>query len=98
MSGRPRWILLQILGLLALVCAPLALPSAPAQAAATNQRWGYYVTYDATSLSSLRAHVGQLDVVVPYFYTLNSNGTITDFSDPTALSVMRAAGVKIVPL
>jgi spore germination protein len=61
-------------------------------------RWGYYVTYDQTSWRTLEAHIGQLDIVSPYFYYLNADGTITDFSDARALDLMRRSGVQIVPM
>ena len=77
-----------------------ALVPAPREAAARTAtvRWGYYITYDPTSLATLKAHVDQLDIVSPYFYNLNADGTIQDFSQSEALSVMRKAGVKIVPM
>ncbi|MDI3339740.1 MAG: glycosyl hydrolase family 18 protein [Sphaerobacter sp.] len=80
------------------LAAAVAPTPAPAAARPTTVRWGYYITYDATSLASLRAQVGQLDIVSPYFYHLKADGTIEDFSQAEALAVMRKAGVAIVPM
>ncbi len=83
----------------ALVIAILPFqPAQPAQAITTNLRWGYYVTYSDTSLTSLRANVGHLDGVMPYFYNLNADGSIKDLTNTAALSIMRQAGVRIVPM
>lgn len=87
--------------LMILLCAAIIAPISThsARAMTTNIRWGYYVTYDATSLSSLQQHVGQLDIVAPYFYQLNADGTIdSDLVQPDALTIMRNAQVKIVPM
>ncbi|MGA7669262.1 MAG: glycosyl hydrolase family 18 protein [Nitrolancea sp.] len=90
--------------LMALLCFAILAPVVPitqqrARAMTTNVRWGYYITYDSTSLTSLKAHVGQLDIVAPYFYELNADGTIKDdLLQPDALTVMRNANVKIVPM
>jgi len=90
--------------LMALLCFAILAPVVPitqlrARAMTTNVRWGYYITYDSTSLTSLKAHVDQLDIVAPYFYELNADGTIKDdLLQPDALTVMRNANVKIVPM
>ncbi len=90
--------------LMALLCFALLAPVVPisqrqAKAMTTNVRWGYYITYDSTSLTSLKAHIGQLDIVAPYFYELNADGTIkNDLLQPDALTVMRNSNVKIVPM
>ena len=86
--------------ILAIVASALTLViHTPASEARTaNLRWAYYVTYDSTSLTSLQAHIGQLDVVAPVFYQLDGNGQIVDHSDPIALSIMRGANVLIIPV
>jgi spore germination protein len=61
-------------------------------------RWGYYVTYDRTSLVSLQAHIGQLDIVSPYVYHLTPAGTIKDFSEPGTTKLLKDNGVRVVPL
>lgn len=75
-----------------------AVPTHHVAARAATLRWGYYITYDSTSLTSLQAHIGQLDVVSPYFYDLKADGTIQDNSQASALAIMRAANVAIVPM
>ena len=90
--------ILHVIALAGLALLPLALLPAPSTAAPATQRWGYYVTYDNTSLATLQQHIGQLDVVVPYFYQLNADGTLKDTTNPTALALLRAAGVRILPM
>src|SRR4029078_12413978 len=61
-------------------------------------RWGYYVTWDSGSRTSLEQHLGDLDVVSPYYYHLTPSGTLKSFAEPDVLAEMRNAGVKIIPL
>ncbi|HET9014688.1 MAG TPA: glycosyl hydrolase family 18 protein, partial [Thermomicrobiaceae bacterium] len=96
-TRRARPLVLTILAALLVSLLP-ALRPAPAAARTANLRWAYYVPYDATSLTSLEANIGQLDVVSPDFYQLKSDGTIKDSSQPGALAVMREAGVMIIPM
>ena len=86
--------------IVALLCGAIFAPFLQFQAKAmtTNVRWGYYVTYDSTSLTSLELHIGQLDIVAPYFYNLKADGTISNGVEQAALDVMRNANVKIVPM
>jgi spore germination protein len=86
--------------IVALLCGAIFAPLMRFQAHAmtTNLRWGYYVSYDSTSLTTLKQHVGQLDIVAPYFYNLKSDGTIDSQVETAALTVMQGAHVKIVPM
>ncbi len=87
--------------LVALLCAVILAPFSrhEANAMTTNVRWGYYVGYDTTSLNTLKQHVTQLDIVAPYFYQLEPDGTINDsYVQPDALAIMRNARVKVVPM
>ena len=94
---RTRSLTLTLLAALVAALLPITSP-APAAARTANLRWGYYVTYDPTSLASLKAHIGELDAVSPYFYQFNGNGSLTDLTQADALTVMRQAGVLIVPM
>ena len=83
----------------ALLLVIVSVPAHPAAAAPPVVRWGYYVTYDATSLASLQEHVGGLDIVSPYFLQLQESGAIASLGESAeALAAMRAAGVRIVPM
>lgn len=86
--------------ILAMVASTLTLMihTPVTEARSENLRWAYYVTYDPTSLTSLQAHIGQIDVVSPAFYQLDGSGNIVDNSDPIALSIMRGANVLIIPM
>jgi spore germination protein len=88
---------------LALVVIVLGAMTAPPLASDTSAypnrvRWGYYVQYDATSLTSLQQQVHNLDVVSPYLYQVRPDGTIHTFAADAAIQVMRDAGVQIVPM
>lgn len=99
MSGkRGRFVNLGLIAATLAATIALAFPARNAAARPATVRWGYYVTYDATSLATLKAHVGQLDIVSPHYYQLNADGTIQDLSTPEATAVMRRAGVQIVPM
>jgi spore germination protein len=86
-----------LLAVLSIVLPPAThIPSA--QAAPSFVRWGYYVTYDRTSWTTLQAHLGTLDIVSPYFFQLRADGTIEALSDPTADSFLRQSGITVVPM
>jgi len=86
-----------LLAVLSIVLPPAThIPSA--QAAPSFVRWGYYVTYDRTSWTTLQAHLGTLDIVSPYFFQLHADGTIEELSDPTADSFLRQSGITVVPM
>ena len=86
-----------LLAVLSIVLPPAThIPSA--QAAPSFVRWGYYVTYDRTSWTTLQAHLGTLDIVSPYFFQLRADGTIEELSDPTADSFLHQSGITVVPM
>lgn len=68
---------------------------APTPAHSANpQRWAYYVTWDPTSLDSLRANSRYLDFVSPYYFILEPDGSITS-SEP---SYSLPTSARIVPM
>lgn len=65
-------------------------------------RWGYYVPYDAKSLESLSAHLGDLDYVSPFWFQIDGQGNLSRMyagkDDQDAVErLIKGAGVKIVP-
>ncbi|MDP9375797.1 MAG: glycosyl hydrolase family 18 protein, partial [Chloroflexota bacterium] len=95
---RARALRLTLAALLAILTVPLA-PGAPAAAAVGTIRWGYYVTYDAASLTSLRANVDKLTHVAPFYYGLNGDGTIDARNEqPETTAFLRSKGVTILPM
>ncbi|MCX7622719.1 MAG: glycosyl hydrolase family 18 protein, partial [Thermomicrobium sp.] len=102
MTQRRRSVrVLRLLLALVLVTGSFAsvIGAAPAAAARpTFVRWGYYVTYDRTSWTTLQAQLGKLDIVSPYFFQLRADGTIEELSDPTADTFLRESGVTVVPM
>ncbi len=84
--------------LLVALAVPLAPPAPRAEAAATI-RWGYYVTYAADSLTSLRANVDNLTHVSPFYYALKWDGTIDARDEqPETTAFLRSRGVRILPM
>ena len=61
-------------------------------------RWGYYVNYDASSRASLDANLSRLDFVTPYWYHVTPSGDIKTFSQPTVAALLKANGIKVLPL
>lgn len=61
-------------------------------------RWGYYVPWDSNSLTSLQDNVHNLDIVSPYLYQVQDDGSIDTSNASAAIQVMRDAGVQIVPM
>ncbi len=61
-------------------------------------RWGYYVNYDASSRVSLEANLTRLDFVTPYWYHVTPSGDIKSFSQPTVTAMLKANGIKVLPL
>ncbi len=69
-------------------------PMATAQAGIL-EKWAYYVTWDPSSLESLKQNSKLLDFVSPYYFILEPDGTITS-SEPS--SSLPAANARIVPM
>ena len=66
---------------------PKTLRAGPARPLAV----GFYVSWDETSRSSLRAHVDQLDVVSPQWVGLTADGKLDVTKDPEARAIIAAA-------
>jgi spore germination protein YaaH len=103
----PR-LVLHVLVLLPLLLAVLAGPPPqpvlagpqpqPVSAAASMIHWGYWVNWDKDSTASLRANIGALDVVAPFFYTIGGDGAVRGKVDPEVVAIARKAGVKLTPM
>jgi cellulose synthase/poly-beta-1,6-N-acetylglucosamine synthase-like glycosyltransferase/spore germination protein YaaH/peptidoglycan/xylan/chitin deacetylase (PgdA/CDA1 family) len=62
-------------------------------------RAGFYVNWDPQSLSSLRAHLPQMNMVLPEWFFLSPDGdSISTDIDSKALSLMEQSGIRIVPM
>ncbi|MDP9371360.1 MAG: glycosyl hydrolase family 18 protein, partial [Chloroflexota bacterium] len=95
---RTRALRLALATLLAILAVPLSTDP-PRAGAAGTVRWGYYVTYAADSLTSLRANVDKLTHVSPWFYMLNGDGTIDARNEqPETTAFLRSRGVKVLPM
>ncbi len=90
-----RWLLVAIV----VSGGTAVLPAERPARAAGTVRWGYYVTYAADSLTSLRANVDNLTHVSPYYYTLRGDGTIDARNEQASTtSFLRSRNVEIVPM
>jgi cellulose synthase/poly-beta-1,6-N-acetylglucosamine synthase-like glycosyltransferase/spore germination protein YaaH/peptidoglycan/xylan/chitin deacetylase (PgdA/CDA1 family) len=62
-------------------------------------RAGFYVNWDPQSLSSLRGHLPQMNMVLPEWFFLSRNGDSINVNiDNSALYLMQQSGVRIVPM
>ena len=78
----------------ALVALPLLAPRAAAQ---SGERLFYYVDRE-TSYNSFVRHVGQIDVVAPQVYTVDSLGIVWGFLDRRVSDLAAKHKVKVMPL
>ena len=81
--------------------ATLASTSAspPAQQSwATGVRWGFYVTYNPNSWTSLQANGKYLNYVSPWFYSVTEAGLITGSDQPEVTYLLRSLKVKNLPM
>ncbi len=68
-----------------------------AQALANPIRWAYYVKNE-TSVESVRQNLKNLDILSPFYFSLNKNGQITGKDQPEVTGLARGRGVKVVPM
>lgn len=69
-------------------------------------RWAYYVAYDATSLNSLRDHIGSLNYLSPWWFKIDGGGNIISAGDrevedaeiDAVMALARSKGVKALPM
>ena len=92
MDRRFRWIIAVLL------LASAVRPTGVARASNSFARWGFSVTYDASSRQSVLDHLNQLDVVVPGYFSLQTSGTIGGHGDVGLDAAVSAAGVRSLPL
>ncbi len=78
--------------------ASVFFPTTRSVAAAPIIRWAYYVTYAKDSFTALQANAGALSMVSPYYFELQTDGTIKNFEEPDTNAFLRAARVKIIPM
>ena len=94
---------------IALFCIPAALlllvlavagggRAEAAQAGWPGVRWGFYVTYNPNSFTSLQANVQNLNYVSPWFYTVNMTGTVTGKDQAAASALIKQVGAKSLPM
>src|SRR3954471_9008534 len=100
-------LLLVLTALLALVfmladAAPLS-HAAPAHQSDTtggpmSVRWGFYITYNPNSWTSLQANAKYLNYVSPWFYNLNPAGQVTGKDRPEVSALLKSVGAKSLPM
>ncbi len=61
-------------------------------------RWGFYITYNPNSLTSLRANVSSLNYVSPWYFNVDPAGQVSGREQATANALIRNAGAKILPM
>lgn len=73
-------------------------PHAIARAAPAFEHWAFYVPYDPASLTSLTAHIDLLDDVVPDYFDIRADATITGDDQPSVDALIRAHGKGLLPM
>jgi hypothetical protein len=85
-----RWICLALGVLLSL---SLTAPNAAAKPVAL-----FYLGTDPNSVRSFLAHYKQIDLLVPTWYDLDSDGLLTGEPDPTVLEVAHRDKLPVMPI
>lgn len=62
------------------------------------RRWMFMNKYDADTIKTLKAHISELDVVAPVYYTVKANGDVTGADRDDVRAVLRGTSVKYVPV
>src|SRR5260370_10724367 len=58
----------------------------------------FYLTRDPKSVRSFLAHADKIDILVPAWYSVDSNGLVSGGSNPLALETARQHHVPIMPI
>jgi len=58
----------------------------------------FYMTREPKSVRSFLAQAEKIDIVVPYWYTVDSNGLVTGGPNPLVLETARQHHVPVMPL
>ena len=58
----------------------------------------FYLTRDPSSVASFLAHANQVDLLVPGWYNVDSDGLISGGADPTVMTAARAHHVPVMPI
>ena len=58
----------------------------------------FYLTEDPNAIRSFLAHTGKIDVVVPTWYRVDSDGLVTGAPNPTVLEAARRDHVPVMPI
>jgi spore germination protein YaaH len=80
----------------AVIAAVVALPGAPAAHAQRLEALWYLRGEE--SIQSFLAHAGQISIIAPQVFQMDSTGVITGHVDPRVIETARARGVKLMPL
>src|SRR3954452_22714725 len=72
--------------------------SVPAWQSRMDVRWGFYVTYNPNSWTSLQANAGYLNYVSPWFYYLDAAGQVTGKDQPQVGALLRQVGARSLPM
>ena len=73
-------------------------PAEPYSGTRLPVRWGFYITYNPNSWTSLQANAKNLNYVSPWFYYVNKEGQVTGKDDPKVSRLLREVGAKNLPM
>src|SRR5512141_339895 len=81
---------------IAIWCTVLMATSSPAAAQKLEALW--YSVPSEESTQSFLAHAGQISIVSPQVFSIDSLGVISGSVDPRVIAKAHEKGVKVVPL
>lgn len=83
---------------------PLPLPTATPLANGPHVpnpaflRWAYYIPDDPASQASLKANLGELDIVSPAYFIISADGEVRGSDHAADTALIQSRGVKLVPM
>src|SRR6476619_463731 len=95
-------MLLLAVAFLSVDAVPFAHAAPPRQSDTTggpmSVRWGFYITYNPNSWTSLQANAKYLNYVSPWFHNLNPAAQVTGKDRPEVSALIKSVGAKSLPM
>jgi spore germination protein YaaH len=89
-----RFVYTSLISLLLTICVSAFAESADAQ----KPKALFYMTREPKSVRSFLAHADKIDIIVPYWYTVDANGLVTGGPNPLVMETARKNHVPVMPL
>ena len=83
--------------LFAILVAPATLGAQPGSSAPAPRQLEFHFAYRPAAFEALREHIGQVTIVSPEPFIVDSAGNVTGELEPRVLELAKAHGVKVMP-